>query len=209
MKLFSAMARLLGRSVALEAVLPANATFRSRTNDSGSMAFGFRMPAGFPGDVNRGHPASIEPCLIDASAPPTAYGQPVLPDSTTNGVRPFAAGDTAVTTMWGVTVRPFPVQASTGTAYGGAAFGTATPPTSGAIDIMRSGYIMAKLPAGSAATTKGAAVFVWCAASTGNHVQGGFESSSSGGNTAALDTARYQFNGPADANGNVEICVNP
>lgn len=173
------------------------------------VAFPFRMGAGFPGDVNRGHPASIEPTLIDASAPPTSYGQAVLVDSTTEGVRPFAAGDTAITVIWGVTVRPFPMQASTGTAYGGAAFGAATPPPSGAIDVLRSGYIMGTaLPAGASAVVKGGAVFVWCAASTGAHVQGGFESSASGGNTAALDVTRYQFNGPADANGNVEICCN-
>ena len=172
------------------------------------VAFPFRMGAGFPGDVNRGHPASIEPCLIDPTNPPTAYGQAVLTVTASNGVRVFAAGDTGVTSIWGVTVRPFPIQASTGTAYGGGAFGAATPPTTGAIDVVRSGYVMAKLPTGAAAVTKGAAVFVWCAANSGNHVQGGFESSASGGNTAALDATKYQFNGPADANGNVEISIN-
>lgn len=172
------------------------------------VAFPFRMGAGFPGDVNRGHPASIEPVLIDANAPPTAYGQPTIVDPTTNGVRPFAAGDTAVTVTWGITVRPFPIQASSGTSYGGAAFGTATPPTSGMLDVLRSGYIMAVLPTGSSAVSKGSPVFVWCTASSGNHVQGGIEASVSGGNTAALDPNRYQFNGPADAGGNVEICCN-
>lgn len=173
------------------------------------VAFAFRMGAGFPGDVNRGHPASIEPALIDATSPPTSYGQPVLADTTSEGVRPFAAGDTAITVIWGITVRPFPMQASTGTAYGGAAFGASTPPTTGAIDVLRSGYIMATpLPAASAAVNKGSPVFVWCAAPTGAHVTGGIESSASGGNTAALDPNRYQFNGPADANGNAEICCN-
>lgn len=173
------------------------------------VAFPFRMGAGFPGDVNRGHPASIEPALIDASAPPTSYGQPVLVDATTDGVRPFAPGDTAITVIWGITVRPFPMQAPTGTQYGGAAFGAATPPLTGAIDVLRSGYIMGTiLPAGSAAVSKGSPVFVWCAATSGAHIQGGIESAASGGNTAALDPNRYQFNGPADATGNTEISCN-
>lgn len=183
---------------------------RARTRDMADPSvFPFRMGAGFPGDVNRGHPASIEPALIDAATPPTSYGQPVLADSSSSGMRPFAAGDTGVTSIWGITVRPFPMQASTASAYGGAAFGAATPPTSGAIDVLRSGYIMSTpLPAGSAATSKGGPVFVWCAADSGVHIQGGIESSDSSGNTAALDPARYQFNGPADASGNVEICCN-
>jgi hypothetical protein len=179
---------------------------RQRTRD---VAFAFRMGAGFPGDVNRGHPASIEPVLIDAAAPPTAYGQPVLVDPTTDGVRPFTTTDTAITSIWGVTVRPFPMQASTGTAYGGAAFGAATPPTSGALDVLRSGYIMSTaLPAGSAIVSKGSPVFVWCAASSGAHIQGGIEAAAVGGSTAALDPNRYQFNGPADALGNVELSIN-
>ena len=172
------------------------------------VAFPFRMGAGFPGDVNRGHPQSVEPVLIDPTNPPTAYGQPVLIVTASNGVRPFAAGDTSVTVIWGVTVRPFPTQASSGTAFGGAAIGSITPPTTGAADVLRAGYIMGKIPAGSTQPVKGGAVFVWCAATSGSHIQGGFESVASGGNTAALDTTRYQFNGPADANGNVEVCIN-
>ena len=170
-------------------------------------AFSFRMGAGFPGDVGR-HFASIEPALIDASSPPTAYGQAVVIDQASNGVRPFAAGDTAITAPWGVTVRPYPIQQpQTNQDYGAIGFGSAAPPTSGAIDILRMGYIMTVLPAGSAAVKKGGAVFVWCAATSGAHIQGGFESAASGGNTAALDTELYQFKGPADSNGNVEISV--
>src|SRR5262249_5668758 len=74
---------------------------RARTRDYGSTAIAYRMQAGFPGDVNRMHPASIEPCLIDASAPPTAYGQAVLVDGTTQGVRPLVAGDQALTDVYG------------------------------------------------------------------------------------------------------------
>lgn len=201
--MFQDLLRLARRS---GLIAPRSGTFigRKRTRDTAT-AFAFRMPAGFPGDVNRGHPASIEPTLIDASAPPTAYGQGVVVDATTNGVRPLSAGDTALTALWGITVRPYPIQQSSASNFGQASFGAATPPVSGEIDVLRWGYIMAVLPAGAAAVTKGAAVFIWCAASSGAHVQGGFESAGSGGNTAALDTNRYMFNGPADAGGNVEI----
>lgn len=168
-------------------------------------AFQFRMGAGFPGDVNRTHPVSIEPALPNASTPPTLYGEAVLVDTATNSVRPFAAGDTGVTAAYGITVRPYPFQQSSASNYGAAALGSAAPPTTGAIDIMRSGYMTVQIPAG-VAVTKGGAVYVWCAASSGAHVQGGFEGAASGGNTAAL--AGCTFNGPADASGVVEIAFN-
>jgi hypothetical protein len=68
------------------------------------------------------------------------------------------------------------------------------------------GYISAKLNTGVA--QKGGAVFIWVAATSGAHIQGGFEVAASGGNTCALDES-YSFNGPADANGNVEISIAP
>jgi hypothetical protein len=49
---------------------------------------------------------------------------------------------------------------------------------------------------------------VWCAASAGIHVQGGFESVATGGSTAALDVGRFSFNGPQDATGIVELAFN-
>ena len=173
---------------------------RMKTKD---IAFQFRMGAGFTGDVNRTHPASIEPTLIDASAPPTAFGQAVLVDPTTQGVRPFTVGDTAVTLAYGVTVRPFPAQQAAATNFGAAAIGGVAPPLTGVIDVLRAGYIMSTV-VGS--PVKGGAVFVWCAASSGAHVQGGFETVASSGNTAALTNALY--NGSPDANGNVEISFN-
>ena len=173
---------------------------RAKTND---VAFQFRMGAGFPGDVNRTHPATIEPCLIDASAPPTFYGEPVLVDPTTQGVRPFAAGDTAVTSAYGVTVRPYPIQQASASNFGAAAIGASAPPTSGQIDILRAGYIMATV-VGS--PVKGGAVHIWCAAASGSHVQGGFEASSTGGSTASITNAT--FNGSPDSSGNVEIAFN-
>jgi hypothetical protein len=178
---------------------------RCYTRDN-SMAITFRMRAGFPGEVNRSHPASIEPCLVDAAAPPTAYGQAVLIDPTTQGVRPCVIGDVALTDVWGFTVRPYPFQQASATNYGATNFGDSVPPASGAIDVLKIGYIFTRL-GGSAAALKGGAVFVWVAASAGAHVQGQVEAVASAGNTMALDPKRYQFNGPADAGGLVEIIV--
>ena len=172
-------------------------------------AFLYRMGAGFPGDVNRTHPASIEACLIDASAPPTAYGQAVLVDATTQGVRPLAAGDqsnTVPVVAWGVTVRAFPTQqAQTNQNFGAAPFGSVAPPVSGVIDVATSAYIMAAVPAGQA-SVKGGQAYVWAAASTGSHVLGGWETSYSAGNTSLV--ANAFFNGSPDASGNVEIRFN-
>jgi hypothetical protein len=169
------------------------------------VAFKYRMGAGFAGDVNRTHPHSVEPALINVATPPTAYGQFVIATAT-NDVRPFAAGDTAVTNPYGMTVRPFPTQQTTGGMS--ATLGAATPPVTGVIDILRSGMIMAVLNTGSAASAKGAAVFIWVAATVAGHVQGQLEAAANGGNTAALDATLVQFNGPADASGIVEVSLN-
>jgi hypothetical protein len=177
---------------------------RMKTRD---VAFTYRMGAGFAGDVNRTHPASIEPTLIDASAPPTAYGQPVLVDATTQGVRPFTTGDQSNTVAagYGITVRPYPFQQSSASNFGAAAIGAATPPVTGIMDTLRAGYIMVNLAAGGA-PVKGGAVYVWAVATSGAHVQGGVEAAYSAGNTTQLLNAT--FNGSPDASGNVEIAFN-
>jgi hypothetical protein len=179
---------------------------RSRTHDD---AITYRMRSGFPGDVTRTHPAGIEPCLIDASAPPTIFGQPVLVDATTQGVRPYTVGDqsdSVASQPWGFVVRPFPTQQTATTNNGQVTpFTAAAPPLTGELDVMRSGYIMTQLPAG-AAPVKGGQAYVWCAASSGAHVQGGVEAASSGGNTTKL--AGAFFNGGVDANNIAELFYN-
>lgn len=176
---------------------------RVRTHD---IAFQYRMGAGFPGDVNRTHPASIEPTLIDSSAPPLGYGLAVVVDPTTQGVRQMAAGDSSLDAIYGITVRPFPTQQSSASNFGAIGIGAATPPTSGVMDVLRSGYIMSVL-SGSTQPVKGGRVYVWVAASSGAHIQGGFEAAATGGSTIELDEKTY-FNGPADASGVVEVSFN-
>lgn len=187
---------------ALGAAVAASLPMRAVTND---VAFQFRMGGGTPGDVNRNHPASVVPGLIDsgASKPINRYGDPVL-FSTASNYRRFDTGDTAVTKVNGVLVRPYPVQGQSSTNYGAQALGAATPPTSGIQDILESGFIMTQIPTGQT-VKKGDAVYVWCAADSGSHKQGGFENAASGGNTAAVTNAIFW--GPADSNGVVEVRV--
>lgn len=174
---------------------------RRRTCD---VAFTYRAGAGFPGDVNRGHPASIQPCLIDVNAPPTLNGQPVVVDATTQGVRPLVAGDAGLTDIWGVVVRAFPYQQATATGqYGAIALGTSAPAGLQPIDILTAGYIMVSVVG---QTLKGGAVFIWVAASAGAHVQGGFESAASGGNTIALN-GNFAYNSPPDSIGVAELSI--
>lgn len=175
---------------------------RSRTHD---VAYKYRMGGGFPGDVNRSHPATIESAKVNSTNPPAAYGLAVLADGT-NGVRGMLATDTAVTAIYGIGVRPFPIQSQSGTNYGASPIGSSAPPTTQPIDVLRAGYIIGTL-SGTGTPTKGAPVFVWIAASSGAHIQGGFETAATSGSTIALD-AKTTFNGPADANGAVEIAFN-
>lgn len=179
------------------------------TQDASASSFPFRMGAGFPGDITRTHPVDVFPELIDSadSTPPTAYGQAVLLAATNKGVRPFVAGDTAVVDVYGVTVRPFPAQQTTGGMS--ATFGSAVPPTSGEIDILRRGTIIVQVPLlDIASVVKGGAVFVRCQNSPGaNDPVAGFKGQADGGNTAALNSFRYQFNGTPDASGFVELMV--
>lgn len=198
--------KLLFTMIAWAAGVPTANRFYTR-DAANESSIKFRMNAGFPGDISRTHPVSVEPTKMDSDEPVLAYGVPVLIDSVTGGARRFVAGDTAVAKAYGFSVRPYPTQQSTGGMS--SAFGAATPPTDQPLDVMRLGYIMGKLnvPADGAALVKGAPVFVWCAADSGAHKQGGLEAQASGGNTAALDTSLYSFNGSADAAGNVEVVV--
>ena len=177
---------------------------RMKTRD---VAFQFRMGAGFTGDVNRTHPASIEPVLINTTTPPLLYGQGVVIDAAGQGVRPLVAGDVALTAVYGVTVRAFPIQQSSASNFGAAALGAATPPASGVMDVLRSGYIMAQLGGTFTAAKKGSPVFIWTAASAGANVQGAFVDTFSNTNTTPALTG-VTFNGTPDVNGVVEICFN-
>src|SRR5689334_2713043 len=109
-------------------------------------AYKFSMPAGVPGQVSRDNP-TVEPLLLASSGTPTAFGVPVALAS--GKVRAIAASDTAAS-VYGMLVRPFPFQ-STHDDFGS----ESTVPTSGAVDVLKRGYILAKLNGATAAANGG------------------------------------------------------
>ena len=177
---------------------------RARTAD---VAFPYRMGAGVPGTVNRTHPATIEPALNDPTNPTTAFGMACLANPAANSVRSVLVSDGAITSIYGITVRPYPFQAAVGGNYGAQGFGGELAPP-GAVDVLRAGYILVQLRNFAVANAgKGGAVFVWVAPSAGFHILGGFEAASAGASTIQLD-AKSSFNGPSDASGVCELIFN-
>lgn len=184
------MAALAGESV------------RARTRD---ISFTYRMGAGFPGDINRTHPVSVLPANMHTTQPVRLYGDAGIYDAATSTVRGFQAGDSGLLRMAGVLVRSFPVQTVTGGMNN--PLGAGVPPAGPAVvDVMEEGYIMVKCNNFAVnAPTKDGLVYVWCAATSGNNIQGGFTAVANAGNAAAIANARW--NGPADANGIAEMVV--
>jgi hypothetical protein len=178
------------------------------------VAIQFRMGAGFPGSVNRTRPVTMLPALNDETNPVLGYGLAcVYTGSPDQAVRTMEAGDTGLSHIDGVVVRPFVQQAPTSPQpYGGTGtvaspFGDAgTPPAGSPIDICKMGLIIVPIVG---TPNLGDPVYVWIAASGGGHTQGGFEAAPTGGSTIALSTdGRIYFNGPPDANGNGELAFN-
>lgn len=181
--------------------------FRARTCD---ISYQYRMPAGFPGDVNRMHPASIVAGLLDSTLPFLGYGQiAMFGDGTTgavNSYRPLVPADGSATPIRaaGAIVRPYPTQQMSGGPT--AAISEGAPPTSGVGDFLESGFILVKGRAGMN-VRKGGLVHVRVAATSGPAIRGEFQAAADGTNTVTLANARY--NGPADPSGNVEIQIWP
>ena len=174
-----------------------------------AQAFQYREGAGTPGDITR-HEFGDEPALISLANPPTLYGCALLIDQTAgslNSIRGYLTTDqsnSVASLPWGFLVRPYPTQQLSGLT---ASFGAATPPTSGPAGALRRGYILGQMNSGAAAVVKGGPIYIWCSATISGHVLGGFEAAYDAGATVLLDP-RYTYNGPADSNGVVEICVN-
>lgn len=180
---------------------------RHATMDADRMAFQFRMSAGNIGSVNRFHPATIEPAPISSAIPPS-IGLACVIDATSKTLRLVQAGDTALTDIYGILVRPWPFQqGTTSTFSGGTTFGSADPVSAqfGVWDVLRSGYIIVPIVG---TPGKGDTVYVWCAVSSGAHIQGGFEASDPSGSGFHLTSAKTTFQGAPDAFGAGEIAFN-
>lgn len=156
-----------------------------------------RMPAGIPGDIINKETAKVEPNIMDSTTPVTLYGVPVKMSS--GKIKPFEADDVA-TSMYGFSVRPFPIQPSSNEALS-----VATPPTNMPLDVLRSGYISGKNNAGVPA--KGGQVYVRVKDS-GVAAQpiGGIEAAADDDDCVALTGCTFM--GEADADGNVGIAYN-
>lgn len=168
--------------------------------------FLYQMPFGIPGAITRmgnGVPSDVEAQIMDNSNPVLAYGLFGQIDGTTQEFREMAAADA---TVYGVLVRPFPSQPNTASGISGSVpLGTAAvPPTSGAIDVLKMGYINGVLR-GATAAKKNGIVYVRVDVADATHPLGGWEAADDGANTIAVNA---YFTGPADANGNVEIAFN-
>lgn len=190
-------------ALAVAALMASYSPIRARTRD---VSFSFRMGAGFPGDINRVHPFSVLPGLMNETDPIRLYGDPAIAVPGADGIsfRGFKAGDTR-TTIDGILVRSYPVQ-QTATNGISSPIGTATAPTEGVIDVLEEGYMMVKCNDFAAAPpSRGALVTVRIAASSGNKIQGGFHAATDGANTLTITNARW--NGKADANGVAELRI--
>lgn len=169
------------------------------------VAITYRMNAGFAGDVNRTHPATIEANLVDASAPPAIFGQAVLLDPTTQGVRPFTTGDTSQG-AYGITVRPYPFQVDSASNFGSSSIGNAVAPAAGVVDVLRAGYVMGQINPGQTAPVKNGSVYVRVAATSGTRLIGQLETAADGGNNVLLTNCKFM--GGMDANNVAEVAFN-
>jgi hypothetical protein len=168
-------------------------------------SFTYRMGAAFPGDVNRSHPASIEPVLNDKTLPVLKPGMAAMINSAKTGVRQAGTADTVASALYGIAVRAFPMQdpGSAGV-FGAVDEGVSSLPKDDVIDVCRDGYIMVQLPVG-ATCGKGDPVWVWIAVSGSGHVQGQFEVVSA--TTSTMSVLNATYNGPPDANGFAEVII--
>lgn len=158
------------------------------------VAYLYRMPSGIAGDVTRKSHSTIEAQTLGVTA---FAGYGLFAKVASGKLEPVGAGDTAAD-VYGLLVRSFPTQG------GGSALGTATPPTTGVVDVLRRGYITVKSNAGTAALN--GQVYVRVASAAAGKPIGGIEAAADGANTIAISGARFMQ--AADAQGNVEIAYN-
>lgn len=160
-------------------------------------AYLLRMPAGIPGDVSRQSQAKIETQVKNSALPFAGFG---IPGKIASGkFVPIAGGETAAD-IYGFLVRPYPTQG----ANASDPLGTSVPSTSGAADVLRSGYMTVKVNAGTAGV--GGPVYVRVAAAAAGKPIGGIEAAADSTNTVAITGCTFMS--AADASGNAEIAYN-
>lgn len=158
-------------------------------------AYLYSAPAGVPGDITRADESDVEPIMLNASTPPTAYGVPV---TISGGQALKWTGSNVAADFAGVLVREVP-------AIGfGELFGDGTPYTKQVQGLCPRGYINVLCPTGT--PTRFGPVYVRTVAATGK-VIGDFEATSDPSNNVLLTNASWASEGK-DANNNAELRIN-
>lgn len=158
------------------------------------------MPFGSPGVRSRPNEQTCEPQLVSKTLPPLLYGAPVK--MVAGFATAIAASDTAAV-IYGFLVRPWPNQDTT---WGptATAFGLATPPSFGSCDILKRGYLLVQVGAGTAAAQ--GVVYMRIATPAAGKPIGGIEAVADGANTVVVANAIFMT--AADASGVAEIAYN-
>lgn len=157
----------------------------------------YRMSSGIAGAISRPQDLTVEPQTLDSTKAFTAYG--LAGKISAGKFVPIEAADTAAVVV-GIYVRPYPTASQpdkvrqVGTGYNFAG------------DCMKRGYVTVNLGADASAVALGGEVYMRVATPSDTSPLGAFLAAADGANTVQLTNA--YFNGPGDANGNIELAFN-
>ncbi|KFC08271.1 putative bacteriophage protein [Trabulsiella guamensis ATCC 49490] len=156
-----------------------------------------RMPSGIAGAISRPHDLTVESHTLDSTKPFAAYG---LGGKIAGGkFVPVEAGD-AATVLAGIFVRPYPTssqpdkvrQIGSGFNFSG--------------DNLKRGYVTVNIGGNASAVALNAPVYMRVGTPSANSPLGAFVAAADGTNTVQITNA--YFNGPGDADGNIELAYN-
>ncbi|HBV8338074.1 structural cement protein Gp24 [Citrobacter freundii] len=159
--------------------------------------FLYRMPAGIAGAISRPQDLTVEPQTLNSAKAFATYG--LAGKFSAGKFVPIEAADTAAVVV-GIYVRPYPTASQPdkvrqiGTGYNFAG------------DCMKRGYVTVNLGADASAVALGGEVYMRVATPSDTSPLGAFLAAADGENTVQITNAF--FNGPGDANGNIELAFN-
>ncbi|NGF63155.1 hypothetical protein G5641_24670 [Citrobacter freundii] len=159
--------------------------------------FLYRMPAGIAGAISRPQDLTVEPQTLNSAKAFATYG--LAGKFSAGKFVPIEAADTAAVVV-GIYVRPYPTASQPdkvrqiGTGYNFAG------------DCMKRGYVTVNLGADASAVALGGEVYMRVATLSDTSPLGAFLAAADGENTVQITNAF--FNGPGDANGNIELAFN-
>ncbi|HFZ0487773.1 TPA: hypothetical protein ACIJOS_004589 [Citrobacter koseri] len=157
----------------------------------------YRMSSGIAGAISRPQDLTVEPHVLDSTKPFAAYG---LGGKIAEGkFVPVESGDTA-TVLAGIFVRPYPTasqpdkvrQIGSGFNFTG--------------DNLKRGYVTVNIGGDASAVALNALVYMRVDNPTDSSPLGAFLAAADGENTVQITNA--YFNGPGDADGNIELAYN-